>query len=1158
MQQAGTPIPYMTGTVSTFGNALSPESPEECSKGSPGRPKGFPEAPKGFLNSIKDSPGVKVNCLKQVGTRLTTGEIVLLTLALMLTLSTSAIAQTNAGEVSGVVKDISGGVLPGATVTARHGATGVVVERVTDSAGRFFLPALRTGQWDITASLVGFAPQTQKGIVLEMGRTLHMEFRLGVEGVTENVTVAVNTALLQTNTAEISDVIENRQVVQFPLNGRNFLALAQLGNAVVLPPGGTRGDALQQAGPLPNVGGQRSGHNIYLLDGAKVTDELFNNLVINPSVDSIQEFKIQKSMYPAEFGGKASALINVATKAGGNAMHGSLFEFHRNDMFDAHNYFDSKEAPVPPLRQNQYGGALGGPLVKDRSFFFVSYEGLRMNRSLTRTFSVPPDGPRIGNFTGFAPICDPLTIDSATGRCAPFANNRIPTDRIDPIAAAFLQRVPRATSGAPFQNLTSVEKSTRDIGQFSVRVDHRVTNADQVFARFSTFDADEIQPFGTSSLQETLVPGFGRTLRTKTRNLAVSDTHTFGMSRLNEFRFGWMNVEGGQASLNAGVDFAGQVGLAGVTRDPRDVGLPQISTGGLYSTMGDPTSFVFRHNQHVELYDNFTIDHGAHRFKFGGYYFHLQLRPEQPDNARGAFAYTGQFSGNAFADFLLGYPTSATSGIGRGDEDGRTNWLHLYAQDDWRMRDNLTVNVGLRYEYNQHMYDVNNRLSSIDVSAPGGRFVVASDEHGRLSPDAQALLPLMPISYVTSADAGWGRGLLDPSAVRLAPRTGFALSFDDSKAVVRGGYGIFLNQWAYSVQTAFARNLPFFFTKQVDVPLDARIPTLRTRDILTSTVTGTLGASIMDHAYNVEYSQTWSGGLQYELLPSTMLEVSYMGTWTLGADNATVRNVPEPGPGPIQSRRPIPQLSRINAIRFDGKSIYHGATFKAERRLRNNYAYNVSYTLSSSTDDASSPGATESEANIPQNVRNIFDDTGEWAHSSFDHRHQFVASGVYELPFFAGAGGFTEGAFGGWRVNAILTAQSGAPFTVNLGIDQANVGAGPAQRPDQLQDPNLPGTDRTPDRWLNTSAFALPAPFTFGSAPRNSVIGPGFVNVDLAIAKTWTLAGTSQVEFRWEMFNLFNRENFDIPNRTFGTPNFGRIFSAKNAREMQFGLRVVF
>jgi hypothetical protein len=250
-------------------------------------------------------------------------------------------------------------------------------------------------------------------------------------------------------------------------------------------------------------------------------------------------------------------------------------------------------------------------------------------------------------------------------------------------------------------------------------------------------------------------------------------------------------------------------------------------------------------------------------------------------------------------------------------------------------------------------------------------------------------------------------------------------------------------------------------------------------------------------------------------------------------------------------------LSRINAIRFDGKSIYHGLTFKAERRLQNDVAFNVSYTLSTSTDDASSPGTTESETNLPQDVRNIFDESGEWAHSSFDHRHQVIASGVYQLPFFRGAGGVKGAALSGWRINGILIAQSGAPFTVNLGVDNANVGAGPAQRPDQLSEPNLIAGARTPDHWFDTSVFALPAPFLFGSAPRNSVIGPGSATVDLAVAKTWDVAG-KQLEFRWETFNLLNRANFDLPNRTFGTPNFGRIFSAKNAREMQFGLKFMF
>jgi len=1072
--------------------------------------------------------------------------------AVLLVLSaSSAAAQTDTGEISGVVRDTQGGVLPGVTIVAEHLDSGTRIERVTDGEGRYFLPSLRTGTYTLTADLTGFRRIIRSGLMLRLGQTLAIDFQLEPGGVSEEVVVTGDPPLLRTN-AEISDVIENRQVVEIPLNGRNFLTLAQLSDGVVLPPGGTRGDALQQAGPLPNVGGQRSGHNIYLLDGFKVTDELFNNLVINPSVDSIQEFKIQKSQYPAEFGGKASALINVATRTGTNAFHANAFEFGRHDRFDAHNYFAPKDQPVPPLHQNQFGGTVGGPVVRNSTFFFASYEGQRIRRSLTRTFSVPSAAVRGGDFSSLGPLCDP----AARGACAAFPQNRIPASRIDPIAAAFLRQVPLPTSNAAFQNLTATGNQINDVDQVSLRLDRRLATADQLFARFSTFDASDRQPFGSSSLQETLVPGFGREVRTSARNIGVSHTHVFGSRVMNELRAGWLRVSGGQLSENRGVDFAGETGLEGVTRDPRDIGFPQISTAGLYSTMGDPTSFVYRRNEHFELYENLLLDRGAHHLKFGTYLFHLRFRPEQPDNARGAFNYTGQFSGNAFADFLLGYPTSAVSGIGRGSEDGRTNWIHLFAQDDWRVRRNLTVNLGLRYEYNQHMHDVANRLSSVDLQ--GRRFVIASDDQGNISDAAAPLLSALPLPYVSSADAGWDPGLLRHSPVRLAPRTGFALSLANDRAVIRGGYGIFLNQWAYSVQTAFARNPPFFFTREVDVPVDTRVPLYQTRDILTADPTRVVSPMIMDHDYAVEYTQTWSGGVQYELDRQTLAEVNYMGSWTVGADNATVRNVPEPGAGPIQVRRPIPELGAIRAIRFDGRSIYHAVTFSAVRRPSDNYSYTVSYTLSTSKDDASNPGPTESEPNVPQNVRNIFSDSGEWARSSFDHRHVLSASATYQVPGLPMLGGVGSAMLSGWRINPVFLAQSGAPFTVNLGVDQANIGAGPAQRPNQLGDPNLPRGQRTAERWFDTSAFALPAPFTFGSAPRNSVIGPGFSTTDIAFARTWSIGGRRQLEARWEVFNLFNRANFDVPNRIFGTPNFGRIFSAKEPREMQFGLKLTF
>ncbi len=1066
-------------------------------------------------------------------------------------------AQTNTGALTGVVRDTSGGVLPGATVLAIHPDSGRTVERVVDAEGRFFLPALPIGSWEVAVEMPGFGRETQTGVYLEIGRTLQLEFALSLGALSEEVTVEISTPLLQVSTAEISDVIEAREVEQMPLNGRQFLRLAQLSDAVVIPPGGTRGGALQQAGPLPNVGGQRAGHNIYMLDGFKVTDELFNNLVINPSVDSIQEFKIQKSMYPPEFGGKASALINVATKSGSNVYHGSLFEFIRDERFDARNFFDDPNLPVPPLDQQQYGGTFGGPIVPNRTFFFVSYERQDTRRSITKTFSVPDSAARAGDFSGWDPVCDPTTVNPVSGACTPFVGNQIPAGRVDPIAQAFLSNVPLPTGSGRFQNLTSVEPQDKDVHQFSFRVDHRLTDTDQLLVRYSSFDADEIQPFGTSVQQEALVPGFGRTLDTTTRNLGVSHTHTFGLGMLNEFRFGYMRVDGGQRSLNVGNDFAAQVGLQGVSDNPRDVGFPQVSTAGLFSTMGDPTTFVSRDNEHFEMYNNFLIDRGEHQLKFGGYLFHLRFRPVNADTARGSFVYSGQWTGNALADFLLGFPTSARSGMGGGQEDARTTWLHLYAQDDWRARENLTLNYGLRYEFNSHMKDVGNRLSSIDLSVPGGRYVIASDDAGNISPDAEALLPVLPIPWVSSAEGGWERGLLRPSKLRLAPRFGFAWSLGQERpAVIRGGYGVFLNQWAYSVQTAFTRNLPFFFLKQVDAPSDQLIPTLRTRDILVSEGTGSIGGTIMDNDYQVEYTQTWSGGLQIEAVSRTMFEVSYMGSYTIGADNSTIRNVPMPGPGSIAERRPIPALGAIRAIRFDGKSIYHGVTFKTERRFDGVYSFNAAYTLSESRDDASSPGATAFESNVPQNVRDIF--PGEEALSSFHHRHQFVASGSYQLPFFGRSGGIAGALGGRWRVNAIVTVQSGAPFTVNLGQDRANIGSGPAQRPNQIGDSKLPAGQRSAEQWFNTAAFVLQTPFTFGSALRNSVFAPGLAALDLSIQKDWYVGQDGRLEFRWEIFNLLNRANFDVPNRVFGTPNFGRIFSAQNAREMQFGLRYSF
>ncbi|MGH9802143.1 MAG: hypothetical protein ACRD82_17410, partial [Blastocatellia bacterium] len=444
------------------------------------------------------------------------------------------------------------------------------------------------------------------------------------------------------------------------------------------------------------------------------------------------------------------------------------------------------------------------------------------------------------------------------------------------------------------------------MNQFNLRLDHQLSAKSNIFGRVSVFYMTTFQPFGSSQLNESLVPGFGRILDTRTMNLAISYTHTFGSNLLNELRFGWLNVQGGQTSENRGIGFAAAAGLQGVTRDPRDVGYPQVSFGGVFNTMGDPTSIISRHDKHFELFDNIVLRRGTQTIKFGGYWFHLNLNPSNPDNARGSFAFTNRWTsssagltdGNAFADFLLGYPSTAQVGIGRGEEQGRTNWLHFYVQDDWQVTPSLTVNAGLRYEINQHLVDVENRLSAIDLSVPSARFVIASDSRGNISPSAVPLLPLLPVPFTTSAAAGWSRGLLQPDHNRFAPRLGFAWKLPgDSQSVLRAGFGIFLNQWAYSVQTALARNLPFFLAKSVSTAADELTPSFRTRNILTSTAIGSIGGNNMDHDYRIEYNEAWSLSFQRLLARTLLVEASYLGSRTVGADSSTVRNVPEPGPG---------------------------------------------------------------------------------------------------------------------------------------------------------------------------------------------------------------------------------------------------------------------
>jgi len=1063
--------------------------------------------------------------------------------------------QMNTAEIGGSIQDATGGVFPAATVTIQHLATKQEFTAISNSAGEYLFAQVPVGAYSMVVTAPDFKQSVLPRLELHAGDRLRQNFVLEVGDSTQVLTIHADAGSVPLESAGIRDTVEHQQVIDLPLKARQFLDLAMLSGGVVRPPGGTRGDAMQQAGNLVNVLGQRSGHNLYLLDGVSVTDEHFNNMVIAPSIDAIEEFNIQKTSYAPEFGSKSGAVINVVSRAGSNSLHGSLFEFVRNDVFDAKNFFDAAGAPIPPFRQNQFGGSLGGPVLQNKTFYFVSYEGQRVLKSLTQTFSVPTEAMRQGNFAGLPTIYDP------DGQRAAFPNNQIPVTRLDPVALALLAQTRLPNLPGIAQNLLSSEPQTTNQNQYSARLDHQFSEKDTTYLRASIFDARESDPFGSSVLQESLLPGFGRNLSTHSVNGVAAWTHAYNANVLNEARFGFLTVSGGQTSPNAGNPFAAATGLQGVTANPLDAGYPQVSFGGQFSTMGDPTLFTFRNNRDFEFYDNVVWHHGRHTFKFGAYAMHFELQTVNPNGARGIFSFTprwtssapGLTDGSAFGDFLLGYPTTAQAGLGRAAIDGNTNWAQFYAQDNWQITANLKLEIGLRYEYNQNMTDSGNQIAAIDTSVPGGRFVVASDGSGNTSPAASALIPFLPVPYVTSAAAGWNNSLLVSRPLRFAPRAGLAWSLPDSpKTVLRAGFGIYPNQAAYSIFTNLAQNLPFFLTKTVSSTATV-LPPFTTENALTASPTGTVGGSNLDHDYQIEYNEVWNFTVEHELASGTVLSAAYIGSRTVHADSGTVLNVPDPGPGAIAARRPIPDLSQISDIRWNGWASYNALTLSGKRRFSHGLMFDANWTWSHSIDDASDPGTTLNETNIPQNV---YDLAAEKASSSFDHRQRLVVSFIYELTLPKGASRWVRAVLGQWQAGGNFTAQSGAPFTVNIGSDQANIGAGPAQRPNVSGNAN--DGPKTPQEWFNTSVFSLPQLYTFGDASRNSVIAPGLQEIDLSLQKTIPVRENAKLQFRAEAYDLVNHPNFNVPNRTAFTANFGTISSAQDSRQLQFALKLAF
>jgi hypothetical protein len=1055
---------------------------------------------------------------------------------------TVSFAQMNVAEVSGVVADPAGDLIAGAVITATNTATGLKVSATTSLAGDYLLSQLAPGVYDISAAVRSFKQAIRQNVLLHAGDRIDLKFSMVLGERTETLIVEEFPGMMQTESAQLKDVIENQQVNDLPVKDREFLELALLGSGVVNPPGGTRGDSLQQTGKLINILGQRTGHNLFLVDGVSVTDEYFNNVALNPPPDAIREFNIAKTNYDAEFGGKSGGVINVITQSGTNRFHGSIYEFLRNSVFDARNFFAAPNQPTP-FQENQFGGALGGPIARNKTFFFLNYDGQRIRNSVAQQFSVPTAAQRNGIFT--TPIINPAGGEA-------FPNNTINLP-LDPAAVAMLAKVPMPNLPGTANNLLAVDKQTNDNNQYIGRIDRQFASKDTAYARASALNANEFDPFGSSVLNEALLPGFGRNLTTHSANASVGESHVFSANVQNEFRFGFLRVSGGQGDPNAGIPFASQYGLQGTTTNPGDMGYPQVSLSNTFTTMGSATGFNDRTDRNFEIYDNVSIQRGSHAIKFGGYFFHLNFNPSYPNDARGVYTYSGAYSGNALADFLLGYPSQAQVGIGEGAENAHTSWAHLYLEDGWKVTQSLKLEIGLRYEFNENLYARSDQTSDIDLSAPGGPAFVVAGNPSSLSPATAALAALSPIPVVSAAGVGWNNSLLTPKGLRLSPRFGLAWQLPHLRnTVFRAGFGVYTNQAAYSVLQNLAENAPFFLVKTVANPAK---PVYTTGDILNFSPTGAIGANSVNHNFAIEYNEVWNAALQKQL-GNTSLEISYIGSRTVHADSSTAVNVPYTFGGP----RPFPDLAAFSTIRWDGWATFEGMTLNAARRFSHGLSFDAAYTWSKSMDDASDTGTTNAEYNLPEDpyAMNL-----EKALSSFNHRRRFTANAVYDLPFGKRKSGRLNAAIGGWRAAAVFTAQSGAPFTVNLSSAAGqNVSPTGLVNGNNLERPNLIGnpnsSPQTPAEWFNTAAFALPAQGAFGTAGRNVVTGPGLTNLDISLQKEATLRERLKLQIRLDAYNSLNHPDFNLPGRIFGAANFGAISSAADPRELQWALKLLF
>ncbi len=1070
----------------------------------------------------------------------------LLAAAFSLASTLNCFAQFEQGSIVGTVTDQQKAAIAGATVEIRSIGTNVSRDVVTSSNGEYNSLPLAPGRYTVTVRQQGFR---DKAIEVNLGvsQRLQADITLELGSVNEQVLVQATPPAIETESSDIGQVKEAKEITDLPLNTRNFTQLVQLAPGVVTGVGGASGTLGYTSGRGTNgavINGAPVEDVTYLIDGINSVDTDAGVLIFFPPVDSIYEFRVQTSSAPAAYGG-GQGIINVTYKSGTNKYHGTLYEFLRNSALDAKNFFDSAKDPIPPFKLNQFGFNFGGPVQipkvfngKDRLFFFVDYEGKRVRQAQTLLSSIPIAPFRTGDFSALLPKT--IVYDPRTTPRTPLPGNILPASVINPTSARLIKLYPDPNLPGQINNFLYNPVQTNQLDQTNARVDYR-TGKSSIFGRYSWEDADTFNP---GNLPEPAIgtgPGRPGRVLIPSKQAVIGYGRTLSPSKYYELRVGYSRMF--QGIYDSGTKYgniAEELGIPNANGNGAAPGLTTMNITGM-TGLGDGAGSLQKINNNWEIDQAFSWVRDRHDLKFGFDYMSRRFAFFSPGSPNGQYTFSGIYSNYGLADFLYGNPISSRLDVTKFFNLQRF-YFSWFVQDNWRLSSKLTINMGLRNDTITAWKERHNRLAGF-VPDNGGT--------------------LIPVGTAPFA----GDSVLKARPWQLGPRLGLAYTVNP-KTVIRAGGGIFYSFKTVTSGNSLAKNAPFSGTPITSNdannfgaarPISAGFPAGRPE---LWPVAGT-GFYYWPQDSKTSTMYEWNLNVQRELPGNIVVTVAYVGAKGTYVDVVGLNiNQAVPGPGPVVSRRPYPNLSDAIGVVPWGNSSYNSLQTTFDRRM-GAVRFTGAWTWAHSIDDTSG----ESSNSPIQNARDL---AAQRASSTFDIRHKLALSGTYEMPFGKGkrwansAPKPVDWLIGGWQVNNILTLMTGLPFTPVMQTSTLNTGTG-SQFPNRIRSGVLPSGERSIDRWFDVSAFAAPAQFAFGNSGRNILYGPGTKQVDVSLFKSFPFGESRRVEFRAEAFNALNTPQFNNPNASIGFSGAGKITSAGNptvyqrtSRQIQLALKLYF